>query len=93
MRIALVCAVAALVIHPTTSVAGAAAVYAHLKSVVGEWEAEPPAFGKITSSVRLVSNGTAIQEVSGTPADNESSIYTLNADTILLTHYCWFSRS
>ena len=82
-----VSAVAALVIHPATSFAGAPEVYEQLKSLVGEWEAELPGFGKLTSSVRLVSNGKAIEEVIGTPKDNELSVYTLNADKILLTHY------
>jgi len=79
---------AALILDPTTSFAGAAEVYAELKSLAGEWAAELPGFGTITSSVRLVSNGKAIEEVIGTPKDNETSIYTLNDDRILLTHYC-----
>src|SRR5271167_2916842 len=89
MRIALLCATAAaLVIHPATSFAGAPEVYDRLKSLAGEWESELPGYGKLTSSVRVVSNGKAIEETIGTPEDNELSIYTLNADRILLTHYC-----
>jgi hypothetical protein len=80
--------IAAWTLCPTTGFAQSAEAYAQLKSLAGEWEADLPGFGKMTSSVRLVSNGRAIQEIIGTPADNEVSIYTLNADKILLTHYC-----
>jgi hypothetical protein len=88
MRIALLCATAALVIFPAASFAGAPEVYDRLKSLAGEWESELPGYGKLTSSVRVVSDGKAIEETIGTPEDNELSIYTLNADRILLTHYC-----
>lgn len=88
MRIAIVSVLAALVAQPVTSFAGAPEAYERLKSLVGEWEADLPGFGKMTSSVRVVSNGKAIEETIGTPADNELSVYTLNADTILLTHFC-----
>src|ERR1700693_187140 len=90
MRNTVVCVIAALVMpmHPATSLAGAPEVYEQLRSLVGDWEAELPGFGKLTSNVRLVSNGKAIEEVIGTPTDNELSLYSLNADKILLTHYC-----
>lgn len=88
MRIAVVFVMAVLVTHPMTSFAGSREVYEQLKSLAGEWEADLPGFGKLTSSVRVVSNGKAIEEIIGTPTDNELSVYTLDADTILLTHYC-----
>jgi len=47
--------------HPATSLAGAREVYEQLGSLVGDWEAELPGFGKLTSNVRLVSNGKAIE--------------------------------
>jgi len=75
-------------LHPAASFAGAPEVYEQLKSLAGEWEAELPGFGKINSSVRLVSNGMAIEEIIGTPKDSELSVYTLNDGKILLTHYC-----
>jgi len=59
-----------------------------LKSLSGEWEASLPGSGKLTSSIRLVSNGTAIEETIGSPADNEVSLYTRIDDRILLTHFC-----
>jgi len=88
MRKPLVCVIAALAVHPATSLAGAPEVFEQLKSLVGDWEAELPGFGKLTGSVRLVSNGKAIEEIFGTPNDSELSVYTLNADKVLLTHYC-----
>ena len=62
--------------------------FEQLKSLVGEWRAELPGFGNITSTVRLVSNGQAIEETIGTPADNEISVYTRDDRRILLTHFC-----
>jgi hypothetical protein len=59
-----------------------------LKSLAGEWEADLPGFGKMTDSIHLVSNGKAIEETLGTPADNEVSIYTRDNSRILLTHFC-----
>jgi hypothetical protein len=70
------------------SESGPADSFDQLKTIVGDWQAELPGFGKLTSSVRLVSNGTAIEETIGTPADNEISVYTRDRDRILLTHFC-----
>jgi len=88
MRVALISTIAVLALQPTSSVAGASEVYEQLKSLAGEWEAELPGFGKLTSTVRVVSNGKAIEEIIGTPDDNELSVYTLNIDKLVLTHYC-----
>jgi hypothetical protein len=62
--------------------------FEQLKALVGEWQADLPGFGAITNSVRLVSNGRAIEETLGTPSDNEISIYTRDGNRILLTHFC-----
>jgi hypothetical protein len=62
--------------------------FERMKSLAGEWEADLPGFGKMSDSIRLVSNGKAIEETTGTPADNEISIYTRADDRILLTHFC-----
>jgi hypothetical protein len=59
-----------------------------LKSLAGEWQAELPGFGTMTNSIRLVSGGKAIEETIGTPAENETSLYTRHDGRILLTHYC-----
>jgi hypothetical protein len=90
MRNSVVCIFAALVtqVTPATSMAGAPEVYERLTALVGDWEADLAGFGKLTSNVRLASNGKAIEETIGTPSDNELSVYTLNAHSILLTHFC-----
>lgn len=90
MRNTVICVIAAVAVqmHPAASLAGAPEVYEQLISLVGDWEAELPGFGKMTSTVRLASNGKAIEEIIGTPTNNELSVYSLNGDKILLTHYC-----
>jgi hypothetical protein len=62
--------------------------FEQLKALAGEWQADLPGFGVITNSMRLVSNGRAIEETLGTPADNEISIYTRDGNRFLLTHFC-----
>jgi len=62
--------------------------FEQLKALAGEWDAELPGYGKLTNTIRLVSNGTAIEETIGTPANNEVSIYSLDGGRILLTHFC-----
>jgi hypothetical protein len=59
-----------------------------LKSLAGDWQADLAGYGRVTSSLRLVSNGTAIEEMIGTPADNEVSLYPGDGRRILLTHFC-----
>jgi hypothetical protein len=62
--------------------------FEQLKTLVGDWQADLPGFGAITNTVRLVSNGRAIEETLGTAADNEISVYTRDGNRILLTHFC-----
>lgn len=62
--------------------------FERMKSLAGEWEADLPGFGKLTDSIRLASNGKAVEETLGTPADNEVSVYTRDNNRILLTHFC-----
>lgn len=64
------------------------AAFEQLKALVGDWQADLPGFGAITDSVRLVSNGRAVEETLGTPSDNEISVYTRDGNRILLTHFC-----
>ena len=84
MRIPPTFVVAFLLLRPVTGVTGAVNVYEQMKLLAGEWQAELPGFGILTSSVRVVSNGKAIEETIGTPSDNEISVYTLNGNTCLL---------
>jgi hypothetical protein len=65
-----------------------ASPYDRIKALAGEWEAQLAGFGKISDAIRLVSNGKAIEETIGTPADNEVSLYTREGDRVLMTHYC-----
>jgi hypothetical protein len=62
--------------------------FERLQALAGEWRAELPGFGTLTSSIRLVSNGKAIEETLGTATDNEVSIYSRAGQGVLLTHYC-----
>jgi hypothetical protein len=62
--------------------------FEQLQALAGEWQAELPGFGTLTSSIRLVSNGKAIEETLGTAADNEVSIYSRDGHRVSLTHYC-----
>jgi hypothetical protein len=88
MRNVLFFAVVALCAGPGSSQPGQADAFERLKALAGEWEANLPGFGKLTNSIRLVSNGMAIEETLGTPADNEVSIYTRDGNRVLLTHFC-----
>ena len=62
--------------------------FERMKELAGEWDADLPGFGKMSDSIRLVSNGKAIEETLGTAADNEVSLYTRDGDRIVLTHFC-----
>jgi len=60
----------------------------HLRSLAGEWHADLPGFGTITTMIRAESNGKAIEETLGTTSDNETSIYTRDGSKLLVTHFC-----
>src|ERR1700722_7399682 len=68
--------------------AAPADAFAQLQTLSGDWEADLPGYGKMQDTVRLISNGAAIEETLGTAADNEASIYTRDGDRVLMTHYC-----
>jgi hypothetical protein len=74
--------------HCGSAQAQAPGPYEELAALAGEWEATLLGFGKLTNSIRLVSKGTAIEETIGTPADNETSVYTRDGGSVLLTHFC-----
>jgi hypothetical protein len=88
MRTAIFSAAWALCAAAASAQSGAGDPFEQLKSLAGEWQADLPGDGKLTNSIRLVSNGKAIEETIGTAADNEVSVYTRNDDRILLTHFC-----
>ena len=62
--------------------------YDRIKALAGEWEAQLAGFGKISNTIRVVSNGRAIEETIGTAADNEVSLYTRAGNRMVMTHYC-----
>jgi hypothetical protein len=66
----------------------ASATFDKLKALVGTWESDTPK-GKITAKFELTSGGTALLEHLSSPFDGEMvTIYTLDRDRVLLTHYC-----
>jgi hypothetical protein len=62
--------------------------FERMKALAGEWDADLPGFGKMSDSIRLVSNGKAIEETLGTASDNEVSLYMRDGQRIVLTHFC-----
>jgi len=66
----------------------AAAAFAKLKTLVGQWEADTDK-GKITSTYELVSNGTALVEHVNAPGEDAMvTVYHLDGSYLVLTHYC-----
>lgn len=66
----------------------ATAAFAKLKTLAGRWEATTDK-GKVTSSIELVSNGTALLEKLSVPGDGEMvTVYYLDGNRLVLTHYC-----
>jgi hypothetical protein len=88
MRIGILILALGVGVSAAGSEQNSADAFEQLKALAGEWQADLPGFGAITNSVRLASNGRAIEETLGTPADNEISVYTRDRDRILLTHFC-----
>ena len=60
-----------------------------LKSLVGTWEARESQGKTVTNTVRLVSNGTALEEtIQSTEDDQMVTLYTPNGKGLAMTHYC-----
>ena len=62
----------------------AAAAFDRLKALVGAWEA-PMKDGKLTVTYELVAGGTAVVEKDSM---NMITVYHLDGDRLMLTHYC-----
>jgi hypothetical protein len=62
-----------------------------IKSLVGEWEATTPE-GPATIKYELISNGTAVEERLGVHNEEMVSIYHMNGDKLMMTHYCSFNN-
>jgi hypothetical protein len=64
------------------------AAYARLKSLVGEWQAET-SMGRMRVSYQLIAGGTSLVErESGEKMPEMLTVYYLDGDRLLLTHYC-----
>ena len=60
-----------------------------LKSLVGEWQATREDGKPVTSSFRLVSNDTALEETFQSDKDHEMvTLYTPDEGRLAMTHYC-----
>jgi len=60
-----------------------------MKTLVGTWQAAAPKGGNLTNTIRLVSNGTALEEVfQSSEADQMVTLYTPDGNRLAMTHYC-----
>lgn len=60
-----------------------------LKTLVGTWESKSPEGESFTSTIRLVSNGTALEETFQNTKDNQMvTLYSPDGDRVAVTHYC-----
>jgi hypothetical protein len=60
-----------------------------LKTLVGTWEAAGTQGRPLTNTIRLVSNGTALEETSqGEEHDQMVTLYTADGNRLAMTHYC-----
>ena len=60
-----------------------------LKALVGTWEAAGPQGRTLTNTIRLVSNGTALEETfQSTEDDQMVTLYTADGNRLAMTHYC-----
>ncbi len=63
--------------------------FEQLKALVGTWEAPASQGVMLTNTIRLVSNGTALEEVFQSKEDDQMvSLYTADGNRLAMTHYC-----
>jgi hypothetical protein len=73
---------------PKTEASAGPAAYARLKTLVGEWEADTN-MGKAHVSYESIAGGTSLVErESGEKMPAMLTVYYLDGDRLLLTHYC-----
>lgn len=63
-----------------------------IKSLVGEWEATTADGKSSTVKYELISNGTAVEETLGMHEEEMVTIYHMNGDKLMMTHYCAFNN-
>ena len=84
-------AIAALVLIPASSIVIAGqpspqAVFTQLKTLEGDWRSTS---GKTTANYKLIANGSSIVETwTMSPTRQSMTVYTMDGDRILATHYC-----
>ena len=84
----LVLAAAGIQAGPRTEGSSDAAAFARLKTLVGEWEANTQ-MGKAHLSYELIAGGTAlVEKETGEKMPAMLTVYHLDADRLILTHYC-----
>jgi hypothetical protein len=72
-----------------SSQAKPASGFDRLKTLVGTWQAAAPQGGTLTNTIRLVSNGTALEETFQSREDDQMvTLYTANGNRLAMTHYC-----
>jgi len=77
---------AAQEMHPA---ARSTPAFDHLKSLAGEWERTSTQGSKVTLTYQVVSNGSVLMERLKGPGESEMiTMYSLDGDHILATHYC-----
>ncbi len=80
--------VAAATAGPRTENTAGPAAFARLKTLVGEWEANT-SMGKSHVSYELIAGGTSLVEhESGEKMPAMVTVYYLDGDRLMLTHYC-----
>ena len=73
---------------PNTEASAGPAAYARLKTLVGKWDADTN-MGKVHVSYELVAGGTSlVEKESGDKMPAMLTVYYLDGDRLLLTHYC-----
>jgi hypothetical protein len=74
---------------PAGSQTNPARGFDRLKTLVGTWESANPPGGILTNTIRLVSNGSALEETFQSSEDDQMvTLYTADGDRLALTHYC-----
>ena len=66
----------------------AAKAFDQIKSLAGEWIGKLSDGGETRVAYRVASAGSAVIETIGDDATGMVSVYTLDGDRILMTHYC-----
>jgi hypothetical protein len=59
------------------------------KALAGTWEAPSPDGGTTVNTVRVISNGSAVEETFQSKMDNQMiTVYSSDGDKLAMTHYC-----